>query len=95
MFIGIIEKRMFFMNKTDFCTKLEELFEADGGSLQGEMQIEQIPGWCSLVFVGLIAMIDEEYDVTLSPQSLLNGQTVNGLYALIETAQSDNKRKVA
>ena len=86
---------MFFMNKTDLCTKLEELFEADEGSLQGEMQIEQIPGWCSLVFVGLIAMIDEEYDVTLSPQSLLNGQTINGLCKLIDTAQSENMRKTA
>lgn len=72
------------MNKSAFMASLEELFETEEGSLTGTEPIAQVPGWCSLVFVGLIALIDEEFNVALAPESLLNGQTVDGLFALIE-----------
>lgn len=83
------------MDKVEFLQSLEELFETDEGSLTGAEEIAQIPGWCSLVFVGLIAMIDEQYNVTVAPESLLNGQTADGLFALIERAVSERHREAA
>lgn len=83
------------MDKSEFITSIEELFETDEGSLTGTEPIDQIPGWCSLIFVGLIAMIDEEYEVTLSPESVLNGQTVDGLFALIERSVSEQNEAAA
>ncbi len=83
------------MDKSVFLTSMEELFETEEGSLTGAEPIDQIPGWCSLIFVGLIAMIDEEYEVTLAPESVLNGQTVDGLFALIGQAVSDQKEAAA
>ena len=83
------------MDKSSFLTAIEELFEADTGSLTGNEPIDQIPGWCSLVFVGLIALIDEEYQVTLAPESLLNDQTLNGLFALIEKAVAESSKTAA
>ena len=83
------------MKKSEFLQSVEELFEIDQGSLTGTEQIDQIPGWCSLIFVGLIALIDEQYEVTLTPVSLLNGQTVDGLFALVERAVSDQCKAAA
>lgn len=71
------------MNKSDFITAIEDLFETDEGSVSGQDVLEQIDGWCSLIFVGLIAMIDEQYGLAIDPQALLNGQTVDGLFALL------------
>ncbi len=79
------------MDKSEFLSSLEDLFETDENSLTGVEPIDQIPGWCSLIFVGLIAMIDEEYEVTLAPESVLNGQTVDGLFALVKQAVSTQK----
>lgn len=83
------------MDKSEFITSIEELFETDEGSLIGTEPIDQIPGWCSLIFVGLIAMIDEEYEVTLSPESVLNGQTVDGLFVLVERSVSEQNEAAA
>jgi acyl carrier protein len=83
------------MDKSEFLKSIEELFETDEGSLTGAEPIDQIPGWCSLIFVGFIAMIDEEYEVTLDPESLLNGQTVDGLFALIEQLKSNPNEAAA
>lgn len=80
------------MDRSAFLASIEELFEATSGSLTGTERIEGIPGWCSLVFVGLIAMIDEEYEVTVDPNSLLQGQTLDGLYDLIEREVAAKKR---
>lgn len=83
------------MSKPEFLASLEELFETDEGSLTGAEPIDQIPGWCSLIFVGLIALIDETYEITLAPESLLNGQTVDGLFALIQKSVEEQKETAA
>ncbi len=71
------------MQKTEFLQLMDELFELDEGTIQGADELQQIPGWSSLTFIGLIAMVDEECEVTLAPKSILACQTVDDLIALL------------
>lgn len=76
------------MNKSKFLAALHELFEADAGTIQDDSVLQQIPGWNSLTFIGLIAMIDEEFGVTVAPASILNCKTVADLMAAVEAEQT-------
>jgi len=71
------------MTKTDFLMLMDELFEFDSGTIQGTEELQQISGWSSLTFIGLIAMVDEECGVTLSPKAILACRTVDDLAALL------------
>ena len=67
------------MDYPQFFAHLEELFEADEGSITSATVLKEIPGWSSLTFVGLIAMIDEEYGVSVPPSTILSSRTVGDL----------------
>lgn len=72
------------MSKTEFLELLDELFEFDTGTIQGSDELQQIQGWSSLTFIGLIAMVDEECGVTLPPKSILACKTVDDLVGLLD-----------
>lgn len=71
------------MNLSTFCSQLDELFELDEGTIQPTDALQQIPGWTSLTFMSLIALVDEEYEVTLKPAMVLNAASVADLAGLI------------
>jgi acyl carrier protein len=71
------------MTPSDFCRQLDELFEVDEGTIQPTDELQQIPGWSSLTFMGLIALVDEEYEVTLKPALVLKAASVADLASLI------------
>ena len=72
------------MEKTEFLLLLDELFELDEGTIAGGDTLQDIDGWSSLTLIGLIALIDEEFDVRVAPDSILNCQTVDGLIGLLD-----------
>ncbi|QDU78396.1 hypothetical protein Pla110_00970 [Polystyrenella longa] len=74
------------MQKTEFLELLDELFDLQPGTVQATDDIQKIPGWGSLSFVGLIALIDEEYGVEISPTQILGSGQVNELITQIQTA---------
>ena len=71
------------MNKPRFFAALHELFEVDAGTIQDTSVLQDIPGWSSLTFIGLIAMIDEEFDVTVAPGTILACKTVADLLSAV------------
>jgi acyl carrier protein len=71
------------MGKPDFLRLLDELFEFDEGTLTGAETLQEISGWSSLTFVGLIALLDEECGITLAPAAILNCKTVDDLFHLV------------
>lgn len=71
------------MSKTDFLLLMDELFELEDGTVQGTDELNQIRGWSSLTFIGLIAMVDEECGITLAPKSILACRTVDELIGLL------------
>jgi len=72
------------MNLQDFCSQLDDLFELDPGTISPAHEFQQIPGWSSLTFMSLIALVDEEYSVMLRPAAVLQSRTVSELATLID-----------
>ena len=72
------------MDAALFVSQMEELFELNAGSLSPSSVIKDIPGWGSLTFMGLISMVDEEYQVTLMPKAVLASETIADLMACID-----------
>jgi acyl carrier protein len=69
-----------------FLNQMAELLEVDSVNAQDE--ITSFDAWDSLTSLSIIALCDEEYSVTISAQDILNANTLEGLYKLI---QSKNK----
>jgi acyl carrier protein len=82
------------MDLTTFCSQLDELFELDAGTIQPATQLQQVDGWSSLTFMGLIALVDEEYGVTLAPNAVLECGAISELFGQI-VAASTPARKAA
>ena len=68
------------MDMDYFLTLLDELFEVAPGTVTAESVLEDIPGWCSLVQVGLITLIDSEFGLTWSLRTILSHRTAADLF---------------
>ena len=60
---------------------MAELLEVDSVNAQDE--ITSFEAWDSLTSLSIIAIIDDEFSVTISAQDILNSNTIEGLYKLI------------
>ncbi len=69
---------------SSFLRNLEDLFELDANDLSGSESLAELPDWNSLLFVSLIAMVDEEYEVTLAPKEVLECKDLTALADLIQ-----------
>lgn len=70
------------MTHKEFLAQLEELIEADPGSIKGNEALTDLPRWDSLCVVGLIALIDEHLGVTVSARKIADAKNVADLVAL-------------
>ena len=76
------------MSLPEFLVELEQLFELNPGTLESSAVIEDMPGWSSLTFMGLIAMVDEAYQITLKPRQIHGCITFADLHALIKVERN-------
>ena len=67
------------MNAPQFLTALHELFDVSAGSIDKNSVLQDIAGWSSMTFIGLIAMLDEDFGVRISPGTILRCHTVEDL----------------
>ena len=71
------------MNKHDFLLSLHELLELEPYTLTGAEALEGLEVWDSLAVISFIAMVDEQFGITLSAERLRACQTVDDLAALL------------
>lgn len=71
------------MTKTDFLLLLDELIEADPGTLTEDQTLVGTAGWDSLAVVGFIGLVDEHFGVTLSPKAIAECRKVADLLSLL------------
>jgi len=71
------------VKKEKFLALLEEIIEADSGTLTGDEFINDVGGWDSLAVVSFIAMVDENLGVILSAKKISDANTVQDLIALL------------
>ena len=79
------------MDTPRFMTALHDLFELDAGSISTSAVLQNIDGWNSLTFIGLIAMIDDEFGATLPPTTILKCRTVADLIDVVAAETSPIK----
>lgn len=58
----------------------EQFDETDASMFAPETKFRDIEEWSSLIGLSLIAMVDEEFDVTLKGDDVKNANTVKELY---------------
>ncbi|MDP2815099.1 MAG: hypothetical protein Q8O19_00285 [Rectinemataceae bacterium] len=71
------------MDRIEFFNNLEDLIEADAGSLAAHSVLADIPGWDSMAIMGFIAFADEALGITPAPQAIKSCQTVGDLMILV------------
>lgn len=73
------------MELKNFIEKFAEQFDDTSvESLSGDTIFRDLEEWSSLVALSVIAMVDEEYDVTLKGDDMRNSKTINDLYNIIK-----------
>ena len=72
------------MEIKDFIEKFAEQFdETDVSEFKAETIFKELEEWSSLIALSVIAMVDEEFDVTLKGDDVRNSNTIEDLYNLV------------
>ena len=73
------------MNKNSFIENFADLFEVtDAGAFTPDTKFKELEEWSSLVALSIIAMVDEEYDITLKGDDIRSATTINDLFETIK-----------
>lgn len=74
------------MELNDFVEKFAELFEdIDTTNFCGSTDFRANDEWSSLIGLSVIAMVDEEYDVTLKGDDVKNSKTIEDLFNVVKS----------
>ena len=69
------------MDLQEFINNFAEQFDdIDASTLAANTNFKDLEEWNSLVALSVIAMIDEEYDVTLKGNDITGANTIQDLY---------------
>ena len=58
--------------------------ETDASVFAPTTEFKELDEWSSLIALSLIAMVDEEYDVTLKGEDIKNAKTIEDLFKVVE-----------
>lgn len=73
------------MNVEEFIDKIVEEFpDLKKEKITPDMNFRDHVEWDSINALVLIAMVNVEYDVTLTAEELVNAETVNDVYQVVE-----------
>ena len=74
------------MELQEFISNFADQFDdVEASALSANTVFKEIDGWNSLVALSVIAMIDEEYDVTLKGNDIKDSVTIEDLYKLVNS----------
>ena len=74
------------MDLQEFVQNFADLFdETDASVFTPETRFRDIEEWSSLIGLSVIAMADDEYDVTLVGDDIRNSNTVLDIYNIVKS----------
>lgn len=74
------------MELKDFIANFAEQFEdTDVNDIQATTVFKELDEWSSLLALSVIAMVDEEYEVTLKGEDIRNANTVEDLFNVVKS----------
>lgn len=73
------------MELTTFIENFANQFdETDPAEIKAETVFKELDEWSSLIALSVIAMVDEEYDITIKGEDIRNSNTVEDLFNAIK-----------
>lgn len=77
------------MEINEFIANFADQFdETDASVFTPETKFRELEEWSSLIALSVIAMVDEEYDVTLKGDDMRAAQTIEDLYNIVKSKLS-------
>lgn len=73
------------MDTQTFLEQMKEILDIEDRELSMDDEFKSFDEWSSLASLSLIAMVDEEYEVTLSGNDIRSAVTVQDLFNLIKS----------
>lgn len=74
------------MELKDFIQNFADQFEnTDASEFKAETVFRELEEWSSLIALSVIAMVDEEYDVTLKGDDIRNSNTIEDLFNIVKS----------
>lgn len=73
------------MELKDFLENFANQFDdTDASEIKAETKFKELDEWSSLIALSVIAMVDEEYDITIKGEDIRNSITVEDLFNAIK-----------
>ena len=73
------------MELKDFIENFAEQFDdTDASEITAETEFKELDEWSSLIALSVIAMVDEEYDITIKGNDIRNSNTVEDLFNAVK-----------
>ena len=74
------------MELIDFIENFADQFnDTDASEIKAETVYKDLEEWSSLIALSVIAMIDEEYDITIKGDDIRNSDTVEDLFNIVKS----------
>lgn len=74
------------MDLNEFIEHFAEQFEeTDAAEFKADTKFHDLDEWSSLMALNIIAMVDEEYDVTLKGADIENSATIEDLFNTVQS----------
>lgn len=74
-----MELSKFVKNFTD------QFDDTDPSEIKADTVFKELDEWSSLIALSVIAMVDEEYDITIKGDDIRNSKTVEDLYNAVKS----------
>ena len=73
------------MELKDFIENFAAQFDdTDASEFQPDTEFKALDEWSSLTALSIIAMVDEEYDITIKGDDIRNSETIEDLFNVVK-----------
>jgi acyl carrier protein len=74
------------MELKDFIANFADQFDdTDASEITAATEFKNLDEWSSLIALSVIAMVDEEYDVTIKGDDIRNSNTIEDLFNIVKS----------
>ena len=74
------------MDIKEFIENFADQFDdTDASVLSAETKFKELDEWSSWIALSVIAMVDEEYDVTIKGDDIRGSETIQDLFNIVES----------
>jgi len=79
------------MDLQEFVGKFAEQFdETDASEFKADTKFRTLVDWNSMVALSIIAMVDDEYGVTIKGEDIRKSETIEDLFNIVKEYKSQN-----